>query len=707
MRGSVRGRLVRPSILHACARAAALLAALAAGFLLPGPLTLARAATLHQRFDFEQPGYGRAGQAITDHFLLQSGGLWHLFYTELAGPTTPECRIGHAQSTDLIHWTERTTVTTAGGNGWTATGTWAPHVIAKPGGGWQMFFSGRNASGAQAIGALTSSDLETWTPVAGNPLWVPPTWARNDGTSATSCRDPFLWTDGTLYHMLYTAHTLIGRPAIGHATSSNLLSWSDAGAFMIDVDSVTPIDLESPQLVFDNGRVELLYTRFRLRILTATTSAGPWDLAEEVTLDPVGGAAEKLRVGATQLLSRVRFDICDAPTSLIVIDTVTASPDGYLVPGPGVAPGWRTFGEAFERGSTFGDPPAWRGETPAAPLGWRWMGSGEWYRQPADPQAACSGLVNETPIGSLRSPRFTLYGDSLWYRVMGAASLDSAALRLVDACTGLELARRTGANSNALTPGAWPSNGWRGWPVHVELVDLLTRPGGFIGADAIRDSTMGTYTAPTPIAINQTAPAGGEMLAPGESYVIRWTSFSTAGVDSHVVYASYDDFATPPIRLQKRNANQFSWTWTVPSVIAFAVRIRVVAYARNAVHDCDTSPPFAIGLTTDARPPDVVGAAGIALVALGSPGPAPGLEWSAPPGRRIRLELIDVRGRLVRALVAGRTMGAGGRERVTWDGVDERGRRVPPGLYFAALSVDGGPRHTVRLVRLAPGVAAP
>ena len=171
---------------------------------------------------------------------------------------------------------------------------------------------------------------------------------------------------------------------------------------------------------------------------------------------------------------------------------------------------------------------------------------------------------------------------------------------------------------------------------------------------------------------------------------------------------SYDDFATPPVRLQKRNANQFSWTWTVPSVLEFAVRIRVVAYAKNSAHDCDTSPPFAIGATTDAPPPDAAAGGGvIALVAIGSPGPAPALEWSAPPGRRVRLELIDVRGRLVRTLVAGRPVGAGGRERATWDGVDAAGRRVPPGLYFAALSVDGGPRRSVRLVRLAPGVAAP
>jgi len=117
MRGFAVGRSVRPSILHACMRAVALVA-LAAGLVVAGGAPRVAAATLHQRFDFEQPGYGRAGREITDHFLLQSGGEWHLFYTELAGPATPQCRIGHATSPDLVHWTERPTVATAGGTGW-------------------------------------------------------------------------------------------------------------------------------------------------------------------------------------------------------------------------------------------------------------------------------------------------------------------------------------------------------------------------------------------------------------------------------------------------------------------------------------------------------------------------------------------------------------------------------------------------------------
>src|SRR5688572_7361840 len=123
----------------------------------------AAAAAVHTRIDFETPGYGAFGRRISDHFLLELGGTFHLFYTELPTPQTPTSRIGHASSTDLVHWSERPTVIVAGSPSWMSTGTWAPHVIARPGGGWMMLFTGRNAAGAQSIGGLTSADLDTWT----------------------------------------------------------------------------------------------------------------------------------------------------------------------------------------------------------------------------------------------------------------------------------------------------------------------------------------------------------------------------------------------------------------------------------------------------------------------------------------------------------------------------------------------------------------
>jgi hypothetical protein len=663
----------------------------------------AGAATVHTRIDLETPGYGGFGRRLSDHFLLDVDGTFHLFYTELVTPLNPVCRIGHATSTDLVRWTERPTVISAGTPTWMSEGAWAPHVIARPEGGWMMLFTGRNGAGAQSIGGLASADLDTWTPVSPAPLWIPPTtWARWDSTVTSSCRDPFVWLEGGTYSMIFTATTSTGRSAIGRAVSKDLVTWDDAGPFAVDLDSPGNHELESPHLVFANGRVELLYTRLFLRFLSAPSSAGPWDVKAGATVDPGGLASEMLLAGATPLLSRVRFDACGESTTVIVIDTVTALPGGYAVPAaPGIPAGWRQDGDAFSWGATFGDGPARRGDVPAAPVGLRWLGSGETYRLPSDPLEVCGSPSRDAQVGTLRTPRFTLLGDSLWFRVMGAASIDSAHVRLLDACTGLELGRRTGTGGSALERGAWSNAGRRGWPVELEFVDRLTRPGGVIGADDVVDSTIGAPSPTTTVAINQTAPPGGVNLTPGTVYTVRWASFHASGLDSHVVYVSYDDFATNPIRLQKRNGTQFTWNWTVPPGPHFAARIRVVAYAKNGVHDCDTSEPFTIGVTTGVPgDPGAGGPGRLHLRAAGNPGPAPVLEWETPAGTRAWLRLYDVRGRLVATLVDGVAGEGTGPRRSGWDGRDTRGADSPAGVYFARLVTDGGDERRVTLVRL-------
>jgi len=54
----------------------------------------------------------------------------------------------------------------------------------------------------------------------------------------------------------------------------------------------------------------------------------------------------------------------------------------------------------------------------------------------------------------------------------------------------------------------------------------------------------------------------------------------------------------------------------------------------------------------------------------------------------VRLEIMDLRGRVVSTLVDSRQ--SGGREyEVTWNGTDIRGRVLPSGTYMARLTVDG------------------
>ncbi len=77
-------------------------------------------------------------------------------------------------------------------------------------------------------------------------------------------------------------------------------------------------------------------------------------------------------------------------------------------------------------------------------------------------------------------------------------------------------------------------------------------------------------------------------------------------------------------------------------------------------------------------------------LSTGAPNPFEGtttLSFGIPASGAARVTLYDVRGKLVRTLVAGAR--AAGPQEVTWDGNDERGQRLPSGVYFARLEAHG------------------
>ncbi|MBD3337240.1 MAG: hypothetical protein GF355_17140 [Candidatus Eisenbacteria bacterium] len=56
------------------------------------------------------------------------------------------------------------------------------------------------------------------------------------------------------------------------------------------------------------------------------------------------------------------------------------------------------------------------------------------------------------------------------------------------------------------------------------------------------------------------------------------------------------------------------------------------------------------------------------------------LSWQMPHAGPAQLEILDIRGAVVRRLTGGRR--DGGLQRIVWDGRDDRGREVPGGVYF-------------------------
>ena len=73
------------------------------------------------------------------------------------------------------------------------------------------------------------------------------------------------------------------------------------------------------------------------------------------------------------------------------------------------------------------------------------------------------------------------------------------------------------------------------------------------------------------------------------------------------------------------------------------------------------------------------------------------IPFSLPSDDQVSLKLYSVDGRLVRTLASGPV--EAGLHEVAWDGTNEAGQRVVPGVYFYSLKV-GEKELTRKLVRV-------
>ena len=183
---------------------------------------------------------------LWDFWLAEDHGTYHLFFLHasraLHDPDRRHLRaaIGHATSTDLIHWEQVTDALVHGEPGeFDATATWTGSVVQGPDDRWYMFYTGTTATEAgliQQIGLATSTDLHHWVKDERNPLvQADARWYETLGGPAPwqdeHWRDPWVFPDpdGNGWHMLITARANTGplddRGIVGHAYSTDLLHW--------------------------------------------------------------------------------------------------------------------------------------------------------------------------------------------------------------------------------------------------------------------------------------------------------------------------------------------------------------------------------------------------------------------------------------------------------------------------------------------------
>lgn len=188
----------------------------------------------------------------------------------------------------------------------------------------------------------------------------------------------------------------------------------------------------------------------------------------------------------------------------------------------------------------------------------------------------------------------------------------------------------------------------------------------------------------------------------------RWIEhISTTNTDSFSVAQIYPD-TLPPGTLLARGSGPESYAgWACPIVPAtlhdhdLTTRV-MIAFSRAAGDTARLDSLWALfndhdGWTLDVpsgpAPPPV-------LVLAVTPNPAAGptrFAWTLPARSRMRLEVLDAAGRRVATPFDGER--EAGANSIAWDGRDDGGRRLPPGVYLARLVTPSG-AATARVARV-------
>jgi hypothetical protein len=467
------------------------------------------------RFDFEQKYFVHPGRQVWDFSLVRDDSLTHIFYHTIL-PSTPWAANGdtiwHAASPDLRHWEVRGPVLTASGGTWDQGALWAPCVVRDDDNDrWVMLYTGCDAAINQRIGLATSPDLDTWTRLDAAVLQPDTTqylWRTTWGWS--NFRDPFLYREGGLWHVLVTAlkddmgHSL---GVIYHATSPDLLEWTDVGPLYAN-DGVSPEHvLESSQYHVIGSWHHLLFGEFDtpgITLLSATDPAN-WTMASRVTLDS-GNAPEVNEFDpGIRIFSRIAAHQLPQTTNIgyaVRLDTLRTQPDGSLPtvwrPNP-LDQDWAVRTGASALGNPiFGDNPRFRGEPTVGLVGHGFFGSREYYPGPLSGRGAPGASLGDAATGRLESRPFTVTGNRMSLLVGGGDFPSTCYVALVDATDGTILLSETGGGVATMTPRQWDLTPYLGRLCRIDIVDQATAAGGHITVDEIVEENIFVAAAPPP-----------------------------------------------------------------------------------------------------------------------------------------------------------------------------------------------------------------
>jgi hypothetical protein len=142
--------------------------------------------------------------------------------------------------------------------------------------------------------------------------------------------------------------------------------------------------------------------------------------------------------------------------------------------------------------------------------------------------------------------------------------------------------------------------------------------------------------------------------------------------------------------------NDGEFTWVLPQVDSDKARIKVVAMDPSFNQGDDMSDEdFTLwGSLSGLEPDDSPDIPRDVILNVINNGMAR-IVFGLPSSSQVSLDVYDVSGRLVEALVSGRR--AEGYHTIDWNGEGVSGSPVSPGVYFVRLDSDGG-RRTAKVV---------
>lgn len=466
-------------------------------------------------FDFEQKYFVHPGRQVWDFSLVRADSLHHIFYHTIF-PTTPWAAradtIWHAVSPDLRHWDIRGPVLTAEAGHWDEGALWAPSVARDEAHDrWVMLYTGCDAAINQRIGLATSIDLEHWERMEAAVLAPDTTqylWRATWGWS--NFRDPYLYRADGLWHVLVTALKEIDGHSTGviyHATSADLLTWTDVGPLFANDGSIPGHVLESSQYHVIGSQHHLLFGEFDTTgiALLSASDPGDWTMANRNFLD-AGSAPEVNEFDpGIRLFSRLAPYPLPRSSYLgyaVRIDTLRSQPDGSGVyvwhPHP-LDEDWAVHTGSSSLGNPcFGDNPRYRGEPGVGLVGNGYFGSAEYYPGPLSGRGTPGAMLGDAATGRLESRPFTVTGTSMRLLVGGGDHPTTCYVALVDATDGSTIYSETGGGTTTMTPRQWDLTPYRGRVCRIDIVDQATVATGHIDVDEIVEENLYAAGVPAP-----------------------------------------------------------------------------------------------------------------------------------------------------------------------------------------------------------------